>query len=313
MPFQQRGYTGVMKNPFSLLLKTFTDVHFYKTLIHTPLKDSLVFFVLCMIFLGLIRTSIFVTSTLPQEEKNIHQSIDILEREYPENLVIVWDTRKLTFQERSPGSDTFIILDQYLFQYPTVLTENQENIAGLPKNFGQYLQNDDLSEVEKTALYQDNFFLLTETDLLLSSSKGEWTAFPLKELPSAENQFQISKSNIPQILNMVKEEISGTFSFIKEMSWVVIPVLLLLFRAASLAILSLFAYFLARLNTLSLTYKKCYQISLHLGVVAECISIVIQQLYPKQNLNWFSMSFWVLFFYVLFTLRKEFSAQTESL
>lgn len=288
-----------------MLRQTFTDVSFYKEIPTLETKLSIKFFLLSMLLLGLFRTARFVKVTVPQNKQLIEQSLTEIETYYPEDVLIEWDTQILKMYHTDATNGGKSAINEYKFTYPATFSEEKLQESGFPENFGAYINQDVVSTEPNESAFSNTFFLLTQKEFLINSAQNEWQAFPYQDLPGADQAFQIDKTNIADVTQMAKNTLFGALQMIQELSWLVLPLLTILFRVFSTAVLALFALFLARINTLQLSYKNVFQISLHLAVVAESIDFLIMLLYPNQHLSWFSLSFWILFFYVLLTWKKE--------
>ena len=210
-----------MKDYLKTLHLTFTNPRFYKQLFKIRLNKSIKFFVISMFLLGLMRAAIFTTIDIPQNKDYLDQTINEINDNYPENLIINWDRENLTLKYLEENEDDTQTIDEFNLSYPSYISKERIEEVELPLYLGRYVNKDEINLEERKILTKKSLIIFTKKDVLVNSleNNGEyWQAFPLKELPNASESLVINKKNLPQFLEITKREFLLTIEAIKNMS-----------------------------------------------------------------------------------------------
>ncbi|MEN8253538.1 MAG: hypothetical protein ABFQ62_04145, partial [Patescibacteria group bacterium] len=127
------------------LFSSISSVNFYRNLKDTSALSTLMFFLVSFFFLGLYYSVEVISKEIPRLEKNLNQSLNSIENNYPEDLLINWDTKNLQINRE------LINLD-----YPDWLEIKQSE---LPKHFASYAQKDLSSNNIFPEIQNSSFFV----------------------------------------------------------------------------------------------------------------------------------------------------------
>lgn len=277
---------------FYALLSTFTSARYYLDVLRAPWWFSFRFFLMAMICLGLTRAAFVNIKLVPTWKTQLSNIINQVERDFPPNLVISWDGRSL----HTSDNQTVAI------PYPTELQPQAEL---WPPILGFIVPQTLTADQFSTTLPHRSLMVATTDRFFVSDSQGEWSDVPLNTVPGFDRSFSISRETLPQQLTEVR---AWTDSF-----WAWATGALVVFSATYVVVAGLwmsvleglFAFLVLRFSGFQLPYRKAVQLSLHLIVVAETLSQLSLWLYGPSELPLFSISFWCLFAYVVWTLRTR--------
>jgi hypothetical protein len=116
--------------------------------------------------------------------------------------------------------------------------------------------------------------------------------------------FVLNYQTIGEVCEQVKINLLNfyqTIFYIILFSW---PFLLIISRLILSLFESLFVYFFFRVFEIRLSYKKVWQISLHVFTISQLITLIGQQIYDFDLSFLFSLSYWLIILYLFFMFRK---------
>jgi hypothetical protein len=277
------------------LLNTFTSVQYYGNVLRAPLWFSVRFFLIALLCLGITRAAHVQTTLVPVWRQQSTAIIEQVEREFPAEVEISWNGRVLQTRDEQtiavPYPDALQPLPDV---WPPVLA---------------YIIPQPLTADEVGATVpQRSFLVVSQDNLYVSDSRGSWSEMPLNALLSFDQPFTLSRETLPEHLETAHQW-NETFWQWAQWGLAAFSLFYVVIVGTWLAVIeAVFAYFVLRLAGFGITYLKALQISLHLVVVAETVSQGVIWLYGPSELPIFSLTFWLLFAYIVWNLRSQFSA-----
>ncbi|MBU0576897.1 DUF1189 domain-containing protein [Patescibacteria group bacterium] len=281
-----------LRTYWHILKKTFSSPAYYLEVIKAPFWLSLKFFILSMILLGISWALRINQRIIPQLQQQSEAILKELADNYPENLQLVWTGERI---EITP-------LEILEIQYPTHLKIGLQ----LPPRLAYLSPDEQTPEQFDEKFANESLFILTPRYLYLNDLRDSWTAMLLTELLPTDPA-TLSKETLPNYLDQVKLFISRLVTFTQRAIYIVLPAFSIFVMLWVGLIESIFMYLFFKFNQIKLNFKKTYQLSLHLMVVAETINQLTSWLYPKVQLPMFVLSFWIILLYIFWTQRKKFS------
>jgi hypothetical protein len=273
------------------LLKTFTDVRYYRDVLQAPFSFSLRFFILATISLGLTRAVYVNYRLVPTWRSYTTAIVNELERDFPSDLEITWNGRTLSTNQ-----------DPTEVPYPQVVQPQPDS---LPPVLGYLTSSPVAPDSFSTHFPQRSLLVATQDTLYVSDSQGAWSDVPLSTVPGFDRSFTLSRQTLPTFIETARQEITQFWSWAQGMLVILSAGYVLLSGLWVAALEGLFAYFILRFSGLKITYGKAVQLAFHLVIVAEALSQVVLWVYGPVDIPIFSITFWCLFAYVVLTLRSE--------
>ena len=154
-------------------------------------------------------------------------------------------------------------------------------------------------------LQDQSLFVITPEKIYINNLQDSWTQTPLIDLLPPETTV-INKSNLPNTLEQTESFIIDLFKIAQKIIFLIMPIWIVIVMLWTSLIESIFIYLFFKLNRISLSFKRTFQLSLHLIVVAETINQLANWIYPHLQLPMLSFSFWILLIYVFLTQKNNF-------
>ena len=206
-------------------------------------------------------------------------------QEFPEAGSISWNGLSMSMSG----------MERYSLPFP-----NFPDASGTPPTLLEV--NPGITEVNQISQSGDerSLVVIGEKTVFLSQPGGGWTDFPLTDLLSSE-EFTISKESVVREAPTYQDRLQTTlralpFLFLAFFFFVSFPL-----RLLTVVIDSLLIYFMIKISGLPLTLKKVLQLSMHIMVAAELISILTANF--SGGLQMFSLAFWGYTFIIYWNLR----------
>lgn len=279
---------------FLNLKESFYNPTFYHHIKNVTFSYSLVFFIFFAIILGIFKTYFFLNNDF----KSFENQIPIIRNEiidnYPQDLIIEWDTNDLLISQNGKEADTFSL------PYTSNIDDSFKKQANLPNNFLFYKNSEEFSSEELRLLTKENLLVLNRKELFfdLSSDNQEYQSTNLSDLLSNSDKFSINRDNIVEYSDIAIYRSEFIISVVKNILWLLLPIVFSFLSLLLTFFLSIFAHFLLKIHN-SFSYKNTFQISLHLAIVVDLIMQITTLLYGK-NFGLFGISFWILYIYLFF-------------
>lgn len=278
------------KTYWKALIGSVTQPAFYIQILNRPLSFSIRFFVISCVLLGVVSAFLTIQIRFPQFLDDFQAAMVKMEQNYPSDLVIHWSDGKLSTNTDQP----------LLVTYP-------ESIGYRPTELLSMIDpqfNDDQLDQIGTQLPASTFSVVTQQNVLINDGLGNWTIIRLNELPYFNQDFEITHANLPIVVSQATHQFQQLLQIAKPVTFVLLPVIFLITGLWTAIWYTIIGQFLLTLYGKNFGFKKIYQLTLHLIFVAQCIAQLTLFLYPQVSFSMFSLSYWVLFIALSFTLRQ---------
>lgn len=278
------------KTYIHILINSFTKPLYYKEILKTSFWFSFRYFVISIIFLGIASAVLFNIFELPKIEKNIKDNLITLEKNYPEDLSIKWTGDKL-----ETNYDSLEIPSPDLFN---------EYIETFPSSFATIISNETSSE-EIIKKEPESLLILTPTKLYSQTISNNWQSIPLSEAFVDIVPFTLTKDYLKNNHAEIEKFINkNVIQAISRTNYIFAPIFMLISSIWVSLMNSLIALLMMRINGANISFKKTWQLSLHITIIAEAInqiSPVIQNfsgINPANKLPMFTISYWIIFLFI---------------
>lgn len=274
------------------LIGTFTSAQYYRDILQAPVGFTVRFFIIAMILLGLTRAVYVHVKLVPNWKLQLTSVINQLERDFPNELVITWNGQSLQTSNQQ-------IVE---VPYPTSMKPETDF---WPPVFG-YIVPESISPPDfSNKVPSRSLFVASANQLFVSDSEGYWSDVPLHTVPGFDQEFTLSRATLPTFITSARNWTAEFWNWASS-AVVFFSAAYVLLAGLWMSLLEgLFAYLVLRFSGLQLPYRKAVQVSFHLVIVAEVISQITLWLYGPTDIPLFSITFWSLFAYVIFTIRNS--------
>ncbi|OGG00131.1 hypothetical protein A2Y99_04825 [Candidatus Gottesmanbacteria bacterium RBG_13_37_7] len=288
---------------FYVLKKTFTTPAYYSDILKAPFSFSLKFFYFFFFLYSLVAT-VFLIPKLTPLKKLVSVLPSRLEQAYPLELEVKFTKGEVTTNVAEPyylplkGMEKIFSGDKVL----GAQTPNMENLLVI----------DTASSGEDFQKYR-TFALLTKKNIIVyDDDTGGYKAVPLKDIPDVT----INRQFVNNTLQQLNPVISKVANYLVPVLSLGIFLGLFLFLSSSklfyLLFFSLIALLLGKILSFPLSYKKHYQMSIHLITIPTILFGILSLL--KLNLSFpflQTIVMIILTFIVLNTLKSKKSAKVN--
>ncbi len=274
---------------FLTLINSLTAPQYYLEILNLPLGFSLRFFLISFLFLSLLSGALFASIDIPVLRAKMNVAANELAQNYPDSLEIHWNRQQLSTTPTQPLE----------VSYPSSMPK-----LGSTKQLA--IINTQASDVTSafTPATSSPLTVVTKEKIYISDLAGGWTEAYLREFPGFEESFSITKQSLPSFINLWQTQISRIFT----LSEVLYPFVFFIFSSLttllSILINSLLVFYFVRLFHRGFPYRKLVQISLHISVAAELVQILTQHWVRVDELNMYTITYWLFMLIVLFHLRN---------
>ncbi len=273
---------------FQTLIKSISSPQYYLDVLNARFSFSLKFFLFSYFLLAIIATAFYIQFDIPHYKMIFKQNSDAIKQYYPDQLKLSWDGKEL----KQSGPELVEV------SYPIGIPHD-----GLPDKLA-YIDASATSIDQITKLGKSNsLFAITKDTLYASRNEGGWSPLPLKETPGFQSAFTIDKTSLAHYLGIWETIFNSSlnaFTFIYPVAfffWIG------LLRLMTLAVNSVFVYYLLRLLGKNLPYKKVFQLGMHIIVVAGLLDILTSHVIPPNvEIGIYGVAFWLYLIVVLLSL-----------
>lgn len=276
------------------LVSVFTRTESYVLQIKKTFWFSLRFFIISMLILGINFAIRIRIREIPQLMADVSQTIIEVQEKYPNELELSWTGLKLESNLNEPLE----------IPYPESWTT--EDADSLPPVLAYYLPGEVNSADFADSLDKDSLIVITEGEFYLTDFRDGWSEVSLKNLVSSD-ELTVNKETLPGLLEQVSQFTDNTINQMKNVIFIVLPLFMIINSLVVTFFLSLLGFLLIKINNLKIGFKKTFQLSLYLVVVAETVNQIAGWLYPNIELSIFSLTFWAVFVWVMWRERRNFS------
>jgi hypothetical protein len=268
------------------LTNTFSSPLYYFHVLNANFNFSLRFFFVSYLLLTFLATAFFLTQDLPRYHRYIDQTMDQFAQQFPETAELNWDKETLSGNTTEPIE----------VKYPPFM-KNED----LPPTFG-YISTSSASATQVvTQTGKNSLFVVTASKVFISSPPNGWSDVSLKELLAPNQSFTLTKQTLPGFLSSWKTELHGLLDQIKYIYPFALLVFYLIARTITLFLDSLIIYYITQVSRKPLPLRKVFQVSLHVGVVAEFVQIITSRLFAHLTIPMFTVTYWVYMIIIMFT------------
>lgn len=267
------------------LYNTISSPSYYIDVLNVRFWFSVRFTIVSYLLLALLAAVLFTISDVPILEKSITTYIDEQVDRFPSDHTLAWNGLRLN----STFSET------YTLPFPELpnLVNNPPLLLQLNTNVKDVA--DILTHSEEPSL-----FFVGERELYLSQLGGEWSSLPLNEiLPASEselNKEQLTREK-PQYIEVARTNIRRLPMLFPFFFFLVSFPL----RMFNILLDTAVIFFTTKLLGYPLPFRKNFQISMHIAIAAELLTILTAQF--ATGLPMFTLTFWAYTVAVYWKLR----------
>lgn len=264
------------------IFRSVTDLNYYVEVLNLPLRFSLKILTAFYLILGVVLTFIFLVKDLPKIDKTFNDIRTEAITRYPADLTFAWQEPLLSSSLTQPLEVPF----------PAAI-EHREN---MPKNLAVIDTHTDQFPGQVNAM-----LFINKEKFFLNSLDGTWTDVPLDQV-FEQSSDQLDRQKFVQL---AKSSIGFQKEFLRILPWAVLlssTIGLFILRLLTMLFFSVFLQLFFQLLNKPLSYKKVFQICLHILIPTEIIH-QITVLYPHISISLFNLSFWMITAVVLWHLR----------
>lgn len=274
------------------LKSSITSIDYYFESQKKPFKNTIIFFVISIGFIGILRGFYDSIVNLPEMKGETYAILDELYENFDPELEIIWADNQLELNRDYvdvywPSS---INSQEYDLTSTIALISNSEVP---PEESELLLERDPLVYINKNSLYTS-----------YQAETREWTGYSLADMLSGMGSYSINKQVLPKIIEGIKETVDEMFITIQVVNGFLVNILYISSRLWFLLIESILVFFLFKLNKYNFDFKKVLILSMNILVPTEIIHLLTNLLYPDLLLPIDTISYWVILIFLSLHLRK---------
>jgi|GEM_PF-984261 len=273
----------------STLWNTITSPKYYIDILNTKFGFSVRFLLVSYLLLAAVSGVLFALFDAADLQQKVDQSIQKVSTEFPANYSAEWNGLKIV-PTSTAGATTTLTLPL------PALREFQQS----PPLLAQL--NPTVTSVAEIAAHtqKPSFFFIGNHELYMSQPNDTWKTMPLTALLPTSS-FHLDKQAVSQYIPSVQQQVDQSLKLLPFLISIVFFFLTLPLRLISMCLDTLLIYLVVRMTGLPISFKKAVQLSLHIMVVAEIISLLTATV--AQDLPMFSLTFWLYTLIVYWQLR----------
>lgn len=260
-----------------------TDLNYYVSVLNTPFRFSLKVIASFYMVLGLLLSVGFTLVELPQLSQNLDAARAELVEKYPSDLSLDWDGEKL-----SSTWETFQV------PYPSSFSP----LETAPKNLAEVNTATTDGPTNSNALIYIN-----QKNMYINSLQGNWSDSPILNLVGGEPQ-HVGRDEILKFAESSKTVQQDFLMSLPFLALLYFTIGTLFLRMLMIVFNALIVQFSFQLMNKPLSYKKVYQLSLHILIPTELIHQISFLLAPKLEIPMFSLAFWMIVALLIWHLRN---------
>jgi len=253
------------------LIKTHTEPAYFRDVLSARFSFSFKYFLLYYLLMALASTLLFNFTIKPQLKSAATDSIHELTTNYPNDLVISLESGQTKLQGQEPPLHV---------PFPQSFGNNF-----LTKDYDHLLTIDPTSQVAE----KNSLFTLASDSLIVRQVDGTKQSVPLSDV---EENITIDRNTIQLFTSSISSRIDSFFAYLPILFFIGFYLVSVFLALLSLLIYSLFTYIIANVLQKRISYKKSYQLGLHLITFAETVSFLQHLLTPQFSFSGlFSLAF----------------------
>jgi len=265
---------------------------FYLELLKAPWKSSFSFFLLSILWIGLLSGVLTIAFQLPRWNRTVEAIFQEVDTRFPIELIIGWNGTEL---EVSPVSLLAV-------PFPNSLELENSTLPPMLAYFSSTeLQPDQLSQTIPTK----TLAVVTPSQLFTSNRSDNWQSIPLARLIGPETEFVLNRQSITTYLDMVRERWQSAQPMVLALLLIFSPLKLLVTSGLSLILNAGLLYFFIRWVGLQLSYSMLVKLSLHVAVAGLLAQTLSQLVITPPGLNIFALVYWLFMLLILMTIKQQ--------
>lgn len=266
-------------------IKTITEPGYYRHILKANFSFSVKYF-LCFYFLiSLISTLDYTLNLKPQIADFSQNAIHELTTNYPPDLVLNLSSQGLVVEGAS---------EPIQVPFPQFLSEPQ-----LTQDYEYFIHIDSQTEFPRSKA----LITLAQNDLIVRQPDGTKQSLPYSEI---EGDITINKAAISLFTSSLQSTLDTLIKYSPLIFGVATLILMPTIAALTLVFFSLFIWLSLNFSQRRFTYKKSYQIGLHLITFAETVILIQSLLFPSIHFpQLFSIAFFGSVILVIWAIRPQ--------
>lgn len=283
------------------LRKTLFEPSYYLDILQANWWFSLRFFVISFLLLGLSLALRLIYVEIPLFSQKVEQATIELEENYPDDLVITWDQKELRLFRKTEDEQLEALTTPLVVDYPQAFDVGK---LDLPEKLVTFTNRDgELSDITQDSRL--SLLTVTNHQLFFNAGNDQFQEINLKELFLPIEKITIDQQSLPTLNERFNQQLTTTVRELNTFLPLILPPLFIFLSLGLSLWKTLLAFILLRIYGLKLTLGKAWQWTLHVSVAAELINQLSRLISPDHRLAMFSISFWIIFTFVLLTQRKK--------
>lgn len=206
-----------------------------------------------------------------------------LKENYPKDLILNYQSGKLE------ASQTPITVF-----YPSVINNKYrlyQNLATIDTSLTAFNDNDSLITIGSDQLW-------------IKDTAATQANFELKQIPFFDQDFLIDHASLDSWTQKWQTQFDQVLDQMKYLTPLFFPIALLLTRFWANFIDVVLIFLLLKISGIKLKFSKILQLSFHVMVVAEIVAQATGYIYAYSSIDMYSITYWIWFTIVFFSLRK---------
>ncbi len=269
-------------------IQSISSAEYYRDVLRAPLWFSVRFFLISLALIGVVETTHFLIKTVPQAEQFMHQVATEVKVTYPKDLIIEWDGNQLS------ASNPLLQVS-----YPQAIDPDEYN---LPPYLAQF-QTSSTTLDDTTLNDAQSLFVISSNTVYMQDSNNAWSDTNLSSILPKDETFVLTTDTIDSSVDSLVEAIYMTREIFIALGAIAMITITILSTIFILIIESLLGFLLVRIYGYQLSIRDVFQLGLHIIVPAHIAHTVALFAFPTLTFPILSVSFWVLFVYIVYTNR----------
>ncbi|NCN45841.1 MAG: hypothetical protein COU63_03085 [Candidatus Pacebacteria bacterium CG10_big_fil_rev_8_21_14_0_10_36_11] len=282
-----------MKNQFKKYFVTivlgFTNPQSYMRWVILPTKHVFRFFAISLFIIGLIRGGLFSYFQLPKLVSSISQATEEVVAQYPEDLVVAWDTKELTLFPTGKYQDLDVDITKLSFLTNEFV--KPLNIRYRSSELNPELRNELLNDEETLVVIEKSqYSVLDEENKSLT-----------KQLNSVlpQEEFDVQASDLPYLQKVFNENLVVWQNRIKYLLPIFFGLITILMELFFSLFYGTILWLFAKMAGLLKTWKQGWRLSLAVLVTLNILELVMQQVYQNNPIAIRELGFWAISGFIL--------------
>jgi len=271
---------------WNTLVNSISNPKYYLDVLNVSSWFTIRFLIASYFLLALMSGVLFVIFDLPKLRSSLTSFLDEAVANFPDQQQISWTGLQLETTQEEP----------YFLAFPKL-----PDAQGLPPQLLELnTQVTDINQISQSGK-ERSLVVAGERQLFVSQPGGGWSDLPLTDILTTD-RFTITKESLEAALPSYHRQLQTTlralpFFFVLLFFLISFPL-----RVFNVVIDSIVIFFIVRLIGLPLGYKKVAQISLHVTVVAELLTVLTANI--TRSIPMFSLAFWGYTLFIYWNLRN---------